>query len=213
MTFKSQVSKLLQNVRSATQFVCFSVSDPTGTLDWKLGSRWAHAGSFVTCCQVCQAKQQTHNTIPRQWLAKCLTPLSSDACFSNHWQHFKHQGGGGDKRGRGALCRGGGGVWGGWENTIRADGVQAHRNKQKNPGHKKQRIKWQREKVGNWARNVEKRREDGEWIREGKWNHRRRDGLTSEGRDQHCMWKFIWFSDEGNWNNHYSTGTTACGHK
>lgn len=54
-----------------------------------------------------------HITIPRQWLSKCLTPLSSDAGFCNHWQHIKHQGGGGDKRERGEWGRegerGGGG--------------------------------------------------------------------------------------------------------
>lgn len=41
-----------------------------------------------------------HITFPQQCLSKCLTPLSSDAGFCNHWQLIEHQGGWGNERER-----------------------------------------------------------------------------------------------------------------
>lgn len=53
----------------------FYVSDPEGTQAGKLQSRWAQAGSFGTCCQVCQTnKHKQHITIQEH-----LTPLKPDA--------------------------------------------------------------------------------------------------------------------------------------
>lgn len=171
-------------ISALTDLSWFSFSDCKGTLDWKLQSRWAHAGSSVTCCQVCQTNKQ-QITIPRQWLSKWLTPLSSEACFCNRWQHIKHQGGGGDKKGEK-------GSDGGREDRERGQRLeQRHKvgDKKRENGPEKlrgegwERMKWDWERARKRIKSNSEGENPGEEHSTSRW--RKKVWLTA-GTDRNC---------------------------
>lgn len=118
-----------------------SVKSSCRILYWELQSRWAHAGSFVTCCQVCQTKQTNSPLRLHKSDYQCWSVLNTSQfrCMCLITEHIKHQGWG-RHRGR-VLTREGEVIKGeqrrGW-GKIRGEGVQVQKtNKERDWGRDK----------------------------------------------------------------------------